>query len=68
MLDDTIRYIFILSVILILVAYWAGTQQVATTFGTQIGNIIDIATGRNPSTGQFAAYPSGGPTSSSTGG
>ena len=61
--DDTIRYIFILSVILILVAYWAGTQKVATTFGTQIGNLIDIATGRNPSTGQFAVYPTGGPLS-----
>lgn len=61
--DDTIRYIFILSVILILVAYWAGTQKVATAFGTQIGNLIDISTGRNPATGQFAAYPTGGPLS-----
>lgn len=61
MVEDTIRYIFILSLVLILVAYWAGTQRVASTFGQQIGNIIDISTGRNPSTGQFAAYPTGGP-------
>lgn len=62
MISDTIRYVFILSLILILVAYWAGTQKVAETFGQQVGNLIDISTGRVPSTGQFAAYPSGGPT------
>ena len=61
MISDTIRYIFILSLILVLVAYWAGTQKVPATFGQQIGNIIDISTGRNPSTGQFASYPTGGP-------
>lgn len=61
MLDDAIRYIFILSLILILVAYWAGTQRVASTFGQQLSNIIDVVTGRNPSTGNFAAYPSGAP-------
>lgn len=60
MLDDTIRYIFIISVILVLVAYYVGTTQVASTFGQQISNIIDVTTGRNPSTGQFASYPSGG--------
>lgn len=64
MISDTIRYIFILSLVLVLVAYWAGTQKVAQAFGQQIGNIIDISTGRNPSTGQFAAYPSGGGSSS----
>ena len=65
MLSDTIRYIFIISLVLVLVAYWVGTKNVATAFGTQIGDIIDITTGRNPSTGQFAAYPGGG---GSTGG
>lgn len=60
MVDDAIRYIFILSLILILVAYFAGTQRVAETFGTQITNLIDVVTGRVPSTGQFASYPTGG--------
>lgn len=59
MAEDAIRYIFILSVILILVAYYLGTVRVLDTFGTQLGNIIDISTGRTTS-GQFAAYPSGG--------
>jgi hypothetical protein len=58
--DKALRYIFVLSVILILVAYYAGTQRVATTFGTQLGNLINISTGRTTS-GQFAAYPTGGP-------
>lgn len=62
-MGDTIRYIFIISLVLVLVAYWVGTKNVATAFGTQIGDIIDITTGRNPSTGQFASYPSGGSSS-----
>ena len=59
MAEDAIRYIFILSVILILVAYYLGTTNVLNSFGTQLGNIINISTGRTTS-GAFAAYPSGG--------
>ncbi len=56
--QTALRYIFVLSVILILVAYWAGTRGVANAFGTQLNDLILTATGRNAQ-GQFAAYPTG---------
>ncbi len=59
MSDDVlvaIRYIFILSVILILVAYWAGSKSLFSTAGTQLTNLIYAATGRT-SGGTFANYP-----------
>ena len=55
-----LRYIFILSLILILVAYWAGTQRVGETFGQQLVNLIYAGTGRT-SSGTFAAYPTNAP-------
>jgi hypothetical protein len=54
-----IRYIFIISVILVLVAYYAGTVKVGTAFGQQLTNLVNVSTGRNPQTGNFAAYPAG---------
>jgi hypothetical protein len=54
-----IRYIFIISVILVLVAYYAGTVKVGTAFGTQLTNLVNVSTGRNPTTGVFSAYPTG---------
>jgi hypothetical protein len=54
-----IRYIFIISVILVLVAYYAGTVKVGTAFGQQLTNLVSVSTGRNPTTGAFAAYPTG---------
>lgn len=56
-----IRYLFILSVILILVAYYAGSKQVIGAFGTQFGNLGNIFTGRTTS-GNFAGYPGNAPT------
>lgn len=58
--DKALQYIFILSLILVVVAYWAGSKEVATALGSQINSLILTATGRN-SNGQFAAYPSGAP-------
>jgi len=57
--DTAIRYIFVLSLILIVVAYFAGTQKVLTTLGSTTNSLIQTATGRN-SQGDFASYPSGG--------
>lgn len=57
--DTAIRYIFVLSLILIIVAYFAGTQKVLSTLGSTTNSLIQTATGRN-SSGDFAAYPSGG--------
>jgi hypothetical protein len=59
-MEDAIKYIFWLSLFLIAVAYYTGTTKVGTTLGQQLGDLIMTAQGRNTSTGQFAAYPSGG--------
>lgn len=57
--DSAIRYIFVISLVLIIVAYWLGSQKVLTTLGTTTGSLINTATGRNAQ-GQFAAYPGNG--------
>ena len=58
-IDRTVRYLFVLAVILILVAYYAGANTLAKT-GLAGLNTLDLtATGRNAQ-GQFAAYPTGG--------
>lgn len=51
-----IYYIFVISVILVLVAYYAGTTNVASTLGQQAVNLIYAGTGRTQG-GTFAAYP-----------
>lgn len=56
MAEEVTRYLFILAIILIVVAYFAGSTQVLSTFGTQVGNLGNIFTGRNAQ-GQFANYP-----------
>lgn len=57
--DSAIRYIFVLSLVLIIVAYYAGSQKVLTTLGTTTTGLLNTATGRD-SSGAFAKYPSGG--------
>jgi hypothetical protein len=64
-MDDTmvaIRYIFVLSFILIIVAYWGGSTHVLSTGGTVLNNLLNTGTGRT-SSGTFAGYPANGPTS-----
>jgi len=60
MSEQALRYLFILALILIIVAYFAGSTKVLGTAGQQIGSLGNIFTGRNPNTGQFAPYPTGG--------
>ncbi len=55
-LDKALRYIFILSLVLIAVAYYAGSTQVLNSLGTNLGSIILKSTGRNAQ-GNFANYP-----------
>ena len=58
-MDDfgrTIRYLFILAVILILVAYYAGANVLGGTLFSGINTLGLTFTGRT-SQGQFAAYP-----------
>lgn len=52
----TIFYLFVLSLILILVAYYAGSQALLTTIFAGTNQIGNTFTGRNAQ-GQFAAYP-----------
>jgi len=59
MASDALRYIFWLSLILIVVAYYAGTTKVLNSIGQNVGSLILTSTGRD-SKGQFAAYPTGG--------
>ena len=56
----TIRYLFILAVLLILVAYWAGANQLLKTGITGVNTLDLTVTGRDAQ-GRFAAYPTGGP-------
>ena len=54
--DSAIRYIFVISLVLIIVAYWAGSQKVLSTLGGATSSLLNTATGRNAA-GQFASYP-----------
>lgn len=65
--ERALYYIFILSLVLIAVAYYAGTSNVLGTLGTQFGNLLNISTGRNTQ-GQFGAYPGNAPLPQTVGG
>jgi hypothetical protein len=60
--QSTIRDIFLLSALLIAVAYFAGLSTDINVFSTNLTALIYAVTGRS-STGQFAAYPGSAPTS-----
>ena len=55
-LDKALHYIFILSLVLIAVAYYAGSTKVLSTIGSTLGSLILTSTGRNAQ-GNFANYP-----------
>lgn len=59
MADSTIRYIFLLSALLIVVAYFVGAATETNSLASGITKLVMAVTGRNPSTGNFAAYPTG---------
>lgn len=54
---EAIRYLFILALVLIVVAYFAGSSGVLNSLLSGLGNLGLVFTGRN-SQGNFAAYPS----------
>lgn len=54
--DKALFYIFVLSLVLVLVAYNAGAKNVGGTFFAGLGDLILKATGRK-SDGSFANYP-----------
>lgn len=49
-------YIFILSLVLILVAYYAGVKTDEQAFASGVRSILQTTTGRGPNN-QFAGYP-----------
>lgn len=60
--DSTIRYIFFLMALLILVAYFVGAATETTSLANGFTKIVYALTGRNTA-GGFAGYP-GNPGSS----
>jgi hypothetical protein len=54
------RYVFILALVLIVLAYSAGGKVLLTAGGPQAVNILQAAQGRD-SSGQFAGYPKNAP-------
>ena len=54
----TIRYLFILALILIVVAYFVGANQLLGTTFSGVNTLGLTFTGRNAA-GQFAPYPTG---------
>ena len=57
-MDKAMRYLFILSLVLIFVAYYAGLVTDIKAFAGAGDTLLKTATGRN-AVGQFQAYPSG---------
>lgn len=57
----TERYLFILALVLMGLAYWAGGKQLLGTIFSGVNQIGETYTGRD-SSGKFAAYPTGAPT------
>ncbi len=55
------RYIFILALVLIVLAYSAGGKVLLQAGGPQLTNLLTVAQGRNQQTGNFAGYPTGTP-------
>lgn len=58
MADSTIRYIFLLSALLIVVAYFVGAATDTNALANGMTKLVYATTGRT-STGNFAAYPTG---------
>ena len=64
-MDKTIRYLFFLGALLIVVAYFVGAATETNSLATGATKLIYAVTGRT-SAGQFASYPSGGGTVTNT--
>lgn len=57
--DRALGMLFVLSIVLILVAYYVGAVSDIKVFGGALNTLLLTATGRN-SSGQFAGYAGGG--------
>ena len=56
-----------LAAIMIMAAYWAGTNKLANTGFTGLDNLAMTFQGRNIKTGNFAPYPGNAPSTGSGG-
>lgn len=56
--DKALFYIFALSLLLVLVAYYTGASTDISAIGSTLNTLILSATGRNAQ-GAFAGYPAG---------
>lgn len=54
--DKALTWIFVISLVLVLVAYYVGTQSTVSSFSAAINSFLQTLTGRD-STGAFAGYP-----------
>ena len=61
MADSTIRYIFLLSALLIVVAYFVGAATETNSLAAGVTKLVYAVTGRD-SSGKFANYPGGATT------
>lgn len=61
-MSDVTRDIFLLSALLIVVAYFVGASTDTNSLANGITKLVMAVTGRNPATGNFANYPTGGGT------
>lgn len=61
-MSDDVKYLFWISLLLVVLAYWAGALKLIPALGTQLVNVIFASSGRNLQ-GQFAPYPGNAPTS-----
>ena len=59
MASDTIRYLFILALVLIVVVYFAGTSNVLGSGSSAITNLFRASVGQNPQGTAFLNYPTG---------
>jgi hypothetical protein len=57
-MNGTVRYLFLLAVLLIVVVYFVGASTLTATIGNTLVKIGYAFTGRNAQ-GQFANYPGG---------
>ena len=58
--ERALRYLFILAIVLILVAYYAGAVNLGSTIFSGVNTLGLTFTGRDK-TGNFAAYPTNAP-------
>lgn len=58
-MNETVRDAFWLMALLIVVAYFVGAATDTNALANGLTKLVLALTGRDPSTGQFASYPSG---------